>query len=112
MGMENDSTERRQHTRHKLVCPITLFGRGGQVLVKAATTDLSHGGTYVNVAQDIIDDEENVNVAFSLPPTTEEHQMEGFASNAKILRQEPADDGVHVGLALEFTQQMHLPIED
>ena len=109
--MENNSDERRKHRRHKLVCPITLFGRGGQVLVKAGTTDLSRGGTYVTVAQDIVDDVENVNVAFSIPHTGTDHQMEGFASNAKVLRREPTDDGVHIGLALQFTEQMHLPIE-
>jgi len=109
--MENNSNERRQHRRHKLVCPITLFGRGGQVLVKASTTDLSHGGTYVTVARNIVDDVEHVNVAFSIPRTAADHQMEGFASNAKVLRQEPTDDGVHVGLALQFTHQIHLPIE-
>ncbi len=109
--MESNSEERRRHKRHKMVCPITLFGRGGQVLVKAATTDLSQGGTYVSVAQDIVDDVENVNVAFSIPNTAADHQMEGFASNAKVLRQEPTDDGVHVGLALQFTHQMHLPID-
>jgi len=110
--MDNNSNERRQNRRHKLVCPITLFGRSGQVLVKASTTDLSHGGTYVTVARDIIDDVENVNVAFSIPRTAGDHHMEGFASNAKVLRQELIDNGVHVGLALQFTRQMHLPIED
>jgi len=109
--MENNPNERRRHRRHKLECPITLFGRAGQVLVKAATTDLSHGGTYVTVARDTIDDEENVNVAFSIPRTAQEHRMEGFASNAKVIRREPKDDGVHVGLAMQFTPQMHLPIE-
>lgn len=109
--MENNVNERRRHRRHKLACPITLFGRGGQVLVKASTTDLSHGGTYLTVAQDIVDDVENINVAFSIPQTAADHKMEGFASNAKVLRREPTDDGVHVGLALQFTQQMHLPIE-
>ena len=108
--MENNSDERRRHKRHKMVCPITLFGRGGQVLVKAATTDLSHGGTYVTVARDVIEDMEHVNVAFSIPRTTG-HPMEGFASNARVLRREPMDDEIHVGLALQFTQHMHLPID-
>ena len=109
--MESNSDERRRYKRHKLVCPVTLFGRAGQVLVKASTTDLSHGGMHLTVAQDIIDDVENVNVAFSIPHTGVDHQMEGFATNAKVLRQEPTGNGVHVGLALQFTQQMHLPIE-
>ena len=109
--MERNSDERRRHKRHKMVCPTTLFGRAGQVLVKASTTDLSLGGMYLTVAPDAVDDVENVNVAFSIPRTGTDHRMEGFAANAKVLRQEPTDNGVHVGLALQFTQQMHLPIE-
>ena len=109
--MESNSDERRLHRRHKLRCPITLFGRGGQVLVKASTTDLSQGGAYVTVAQNIVDDMENVNVAFSIPDTAPDHQIEGFAANAKVLRQDPVNNEDQVGLALQFTQQMHLPIE-
>jgi hypothetical protein len=81
------------------------------MLVKASTTDLSHGGTYVTVAQNSIDDATNINIAFSIPNTEANHQIEGFAANAKVVRQEPVDDANQVGLALQFTQQMHLPIE-
>ncbi|MBC8373266.1 MAG: PilZ domain-containing protein [Planctomycetes bacterium] len=109
--MENNSNERRQHKRHELACPITLFGRGGEVLAQASTSDLSQGGAYVTVARDIVEDAGDMNVAFAIPGTAADHQIEGFAANAKVLRQEPADDGVHVGLALQFTQQMYLPID-
>jgi hypothetical protein len=110
MKMERNADERRIHERHKLQCPITLFGSGGQVLVKASTTDLSQGGTYLKVAQDSIDDLTSVNVAFSIPTATPGNQTEGFATNATILRQEPASDPSQVGLALQFSQRMHLPI--
>ena len=108
--MDNSSPERRQHRRHKMVCPITLFGRGGQVLAKANTTDLSHGGTYVTIDSDIVQDAESLNVAFSIPNADMNHQLEGFAANAKVIRQEASEENL-VGLALQFTQNMHLPIE-
>ncbi|MBT3198839.1 MAG: PilZ domain-containing protein [Phycisphaerales bacterium] len=109
--MDNRSNERRQHKRHKLTCPITLFGRGGQVLVKADTADLSHGGAYVTVDHESVKDAKNVNVAFSIPDTGPDHQMEGFAANATVLRQDYCENNELIGLALQFTQHMHLPIE-
>jgi len=109
--MDIGSAERRQHKRHKISCPITLFGRGGQVLAKANITDLSHGGTYVTVAPESVQDAESLNVAFSIPNAHISHQLEGFAANAKVIRQEPSDQTDLVGLALQFTQQMNLPIE-
>ena len=109
--MDNSSNERRLHTRHKMACPITLFGRAGQVLVKASTTDLSHGGAYLTVAPDNVQDAQSVNVAFSIPDVGTDHKLEGFAANAKVIRQDPSDDAGLIGLALQFTQHMHLPIE-
>ena len=109
--MDNGSNERRQHKRHKLTCPITLFGRGGQVLVKASTADLSHGGAYVTVNHESLKDAKSVNVAFSIPNTGPDHQTEGFAANATVLRQDLCDNNGLIGLALQFTQQIHLPIE-
>ncbi len=108
--MDSNSNERRSHTRHKLICPITLFGRGGEVLVKTNTTDLSHGGTYVTVAQDRVQGAENINVAFSIPDTAD-RQIEGFAASARIIRLDRSDQAGQIGMALQFTEQMQLPIE-
>jgi len=108
--MDSDSNERRRHRRHKLVCPITLFGRDGQLLASASTADLSHGGMYLTVAPDSIGQADSLNVAFSIPDTAD-RSMEGFAASAKVIRQEPSEDTDRIGLALQFTRQMHLPIE-
>ena len=109
--MQNDSDERRQHERYKVKCSIALFGKDGQLLVNADTTDLSEGGAYVSVERDIVPDEENVNVTLSIPQAPEEEQIEGFAADAKVLRRDPCDDGEKLGLALQFTRRMHLPLE-
>jgi hypothetical protein len=109
--MEPKPDERRLHKRHKLKCPITLFGLCGQVLAKTSTLDISQGGTYVTVAQNILDDIENVNVTFSIPSTAPNNQIEGFATNATVLRQGQADHTGQTTLALQFTQQLHLPLE-
>jgi len=111
--MNADSDERRLHRRHELKCPITLFGRGGQVLVKACTANLSRGGVYLPVPQDVVEHlAPNVNVAFSIQDASAaDHQMEGFAANAEVVRQESTDDGVYVGVALQFDRPMYLPIE-
>jgi len=95
-----------------MACPITLFGSAGQMLVKGCTTNLSPGGAYVPVPKDAVDKvAENVNVAFSILGDAADNRMEGFAANARVLRQEPGDDGVYVGMALQFDRPMHLPIE-
>ncbi|MCP4375800.1 MAG: PilZ domain-containing protein [bacterium] len=108
---ENISDERRQHQRYARAYPITLFGQDGRVLTKANTSDLSHGGTYVTVDSDTIDDVREINVSFSIPASEETHQVEGFATNTKVIRLDPTDDGDKVGVALQFSQQMQLPIE-
>jgi hypothetical protein len=81
------------------------------MLAKAGTIDVSEGGTYLTVAQDIVDNMENINVTFSIPSTAPNHQIEGFAGNATVLRKGAVNDEGQLGLALRFTQQMHLPLD-
>jgi len=111
--MASATRERRRHRRHDLVCPITLFGRGGEVLAKGQTTDISDSGARLAVPVDILHRlEKTVNVAFSVPgEATSNSQLEGFASNARIVRHEPMVDEDLAGVALQFARPMQLGLE-
>ncbi len=65
----------------------------------------------MTVEPDSVQDAQSVNVAFSIPNVGADHKLEGFAANAKVIRQDPSDNAGQIGLALQFTPQMHLPIE-
>ncbi|MDP7162645.1 MAG: PilZ domain-containing protein [Phycisphaerae bacterium] len=111
--MASATRERRRHRRHDLVCPITLFGWGGKVLAKSQITDISDSGARLTVPVDVLHRlEKTVNVAFSVPgQATSNNQLEGFASNARIVRHEPMVDEDLAGVALQFARPMQLGLQ-
>ena len=113
-SMDASGDDRREHRRHDLKCPITVFGRGGEVLTKAETTNISGGGTYLTVPMEVLSKvQRGVNVAFSVSGSSgRARSLEGFAANARVVRHEPMADDKLVGVALAFTREIELGLSE
>ena len=105
--------EQRRHKRLKLGCPVSFFTRGGKVVTKGKSLDISDGGTFVSVPIETIDQlQGRLNVTFSVPRSTENtYMLEDFACQADILRQQPLVDENLAGVAMAFANPIHLALE-
>ena len=112
--MAGSGDDRRQHRRHDLKCPITLFGHGGELLTKIDTTNISGGGAYLTVPVEVLSKVRvGVNVAFSVSGSSgRARNLEGFAANARVVRHEPMVDDKLAGVALAFTREMDLGLSE
>ena len=109
--MASSVGEKRRYHRFAMSYPIKLFGRGGHELAASRTLDLSRGGALLPVPQDALAKlDQTVNVTVSLPEWSYRAEaVSDFACEARIVRREDAaDDGGHVGVALEFARPMQL----
>jgi len=105
--------ERRRHKRLKLGCPVSFFTRGGKVVTKGKSSDISDGGTFVSVPVEAIDRlQGRLNLTFSIPRSTENtYMLEDFACQADVLRRQPLVDENLVGVAMAFANPIHLTLE-
>jgi hypothetical protein len=105
--------ERRRHKRLKLECPVSFFTRGGKVVTKGRSLDISDGGTFVSVPVEAIDKiQGRLNLTFSIPRSTENtYMLEDFASQANVLRRQPLVDENLAGVAMTFANPIHLALE-
>lgn len=111
--MNPEVRDRRQNKRVSITCPMTLFGRGGEVLAKSKTTNISSSGAFVTVPVEVLSSlERSVNVTFSIPRRYgEDTMLEGYAANANVVRHEAMMDDRMAGVGLEFEQPIALGLD-
>lgn len=105
--MKSKHREHRQHARHKLACPVTLFSPHQEFPVTSAIANVSDGGLYVRVPVSAAR-EMGPKVAISFCVPRHGGLPEVFAARAEILRRESDDRGDDCGLALRFRQTLDL----
>ena len=111
--MASERQERRQHSRLKAGCPVSVFTRSGELVAKGRSLDISDGGAYVSVPAEAIDRiQGRVNLTFSIPRSTENtYMLEDFACQADVLRSQPLVDDNLAGVAMAFAHPIHLILE-
>ena len=111
--MPKKIAERRASARMALSCPVSLYDRAGDLLVRSKTVNLSDGGLLVSVPVETLGRlGESTNVALSVPrstPTT--YMLEDFACPARVVRHQPMVDEQFAGVALAFEEPQELSLQ-
>lgn len=110
--MANQGSERRQHARHDLSCPVSIHNPGGELLFQAKTFNLSDGGMFVSAPVESLGKlGKKINISLRLPRATANTFMfEDVASHANVIRHQPLDDHALAGVALAFVKPLDLQI--
>lgn len=111
--MAKKTAERRRNPRTDLSCPVSLYDRAGELIIRSKAVNVSDGGLLVSVPlQTLPQLDDRTNVTFSVPrstPTT--YMLEDFACGATIVRQQPMVDDEFAGVALAFEVPQPLSLE-
>jgi c-di-GMP-binding flagellar brake protein YcgR len=105
-------SERRQHQRRKLACPIWMAADDGRELTHSRTVDISDGGMLVPMdAKDAPTRGAWVHVRFSVPRATPStYLLEDFACDARVVRRKRAG-AKRQHVALRFDRPVSLALE-
>ena len=105
--MKSKRKEHRQHARHRLACPVTLFSPRQEFPVTSGIANVSDGGLYVRVPASAAQEMgPKVSISFCVPRRN--GLPEVFAARADILRRDSDDHDQDCGLALRFRQALEL----
>ena len=105
--MKSKSQECRKHARHRLACPVTLFGPREDFAVTTGIGNLSEGGVYVRVpASQAPSLASKVSLSFCVARKSGIPDV--FAIEAKVLRHEPTRDQKVCGVAMQFHEPLPL----
>ena len=111
--MSAQRQERRRHKRLKLACPVSFLTRGGRLLAKGKSVDLSDGGTFVSVSPAQAKKlNGRVTLTLSVPRSTENtFMLEDFACRAEVVRRQSGSGKRAAGIAIAFTRPLDLALE-
>ena len=111
--MANHPSERRQHKRLELSCPLRIIGSDGEVLAETRTVNICDGGVFLSApieALPVCGTE--VKLDLSVPRATPNtYMLEKLSCKARILRHQPLLDNRLAGMALQFVPPLQLAIE-
>ncbi len=109
----DSSQERRLHKRYDLPCPVVVMRDKSDVLSRSKTLNISDGGALIPVVGDTIPEPgSKLEVRFSVPRSTaNSYMLEGFSSDARVVRYEPGSEDKPACLAVRFEPSMQLAIE-
>ncbi|MFP4052308.1 MAG: PilZ domain-containing protein [Phycisphaerae bacterium] len=111
--MEYDGIDRRQHKRYDLACPVVLLRGKSDVLARTKTVNISDGGALVPMYESAMPETgTKLHVRFSVPrSTSNSYMLEGFSSEATVIRQDPRDEESPPCVGLKFEPPLSLAIE-
>jgi c-di-GMP-binding flagellar brake protein YcgR len=111
--MDYNGEDRRRFSRHDLECPVVLLQEKSEVLARTKTINVSDGGALVPMyASAMPETGKKVHVRFSVPRSTpNSYMLEGFSSEATIVRHHTEGDEEVSCIGLEFDPPLNLAIE-
>ena len=111
--MDYNGIDRRQHKRYDLACPVVLLRGKSDVLARTKTVNISDGGALVPMYESAMPETgTKLHVRFSVPRSTpNSYMLEGFSSEATIVRHHTEGEDEVSCIGLEFDPPLNLAID-
>jgi len=108
--MSNNESERRNHGRYNVGCPVSVSTDGSRLHAKGRALNISDSGALLAMPVDTVPRlRQKVQMRVSVPRTTPNtHMFEDFQLDATVVRHHPMVDNSLAGVAMKFTEMAEL----